>query len=129
MIKLINKNFVKYSLICFSSYLIELLIFALLNPILISYIGDLSSLISTIIGRFLSSLYNYYLLSRYIFKSKGKKVFVKFFTLVAINGLTSSLLIYLVGKLDIGTYTILIKIIIDTLISLFNYLIQKTMIF
>ena len=84
--------------------------------------------ISTITARVISSIYNYFINSRVVFKNKGIRKVIGYFLLVIIQMLVSASLVSLVKHL-ISTNTTLIKIVIDIIIFVVNYIVQKEVIF
>lgn len=85
---------------------------------------------SSFLARFVSSLVNYYLNKYFVFKYKkeDKKAIFKYFLLVLINITISSLLVEFIYSILHFNATV-IKVIIDILIFISNFLIQKFWIF
>ena len=85
---------------------------------------------SSFLARFVSSLVNYYLNKYFVFKYKkeDKKAIFKYFLLVLINITISSLLVEFIYSILRFNATV-IKVIIDILIFISNFLIQKFWIF
>ncbi len=85
---------------------------------------------SSFLARFVSSLVNYYLNKYFVFKYKkeDKKSIFKYFLLVLINITISSLLVEFIYSILRFNATV-IKVIIDILIFISNFLIQKFWIF
>ena len=127
--RLIKKNFTKYILISISATVIELSLFFILNFFLHKLISYEAILLSNIISRILSSLYSYYLSSHFVFKKYSRVVFKKYIYMTIFNMLISTILVYIINKHFIDTYAIYIKMIIDTIVFVFNYLIQKKVVF
>ena len=86
-------------------------------------------IISTILARVLSSLYNYFMNSRLVFKSYSKSSIYKYYLLVVIQMFVSAFGVNLVSNLFNGFNDTIIKFFIDILIFIVNYFIQKEVIF
>lgn len=125
----IKVDFIKYLIVAISSFVVDILLFTIFNAFFSKIISDESIIIATILARIISSLYNYHCNSKFVFLKGNKKMLVKYFELVIIQMITSSLLVYLINKLFIGTYATVIKIIVDALIFIANYIIQKKVVF
>ena len=122
------KVILKYILSATSSFLIDIGLFTLFN-FLLFFLGDISIIIATIIARIISSLYNYFINSRVVFKSYNKKSIYQYYVLVVVQMFVSALGVYLLNKVFININDSLIKIMVDTFIFIINYYIQKKIIF
>lgn len=127
--RLIKKNFTKYLLISISSTVIDIIVFLIANFFLQKIINYEAILIANILARTLSALYSYYLSSHFVFKKYSKVVFKKYILMTIINMLLSTILVYIINKHFIDTYAVIIKMIIDSIIFIFNYLVQKKIVF
>ena len=118
----------KYLISATSSFLIDIGLFTLIN-FLLSFLGDISIIIATVIARIISSLYNFFVNSRIVFKKYNKKSIYQYYSLVIIQMIISALSVYMLNKVFLNISDSIIKIIIDTLIFIINYYIQKKIIF
>lgn len=123
---MIYKLFIKYILASISSFIVDILIFTLI----LSFIKNITNaiLISTIIARIISSLYNYLINSKLVFKKMNKYSLVKYFTLVIIMMFVSGLVVNYLVELTTWNAT-LVKIIVDAIIFVINFIIQREFIF
>ena len=118
-------NYLISAIICFVIDIALFNIFLSLLPIMPYYL-----IIAALLARFASSLVNYYLNKYFVFKyeKKGFKAIFKYFILVIINITISSILVLCIYNI-LNINVTIIKIIIDILIFISNYLIQKFWIF
>lgn len=126
---LIKKNFTKYILVSITSFMVDVFLFQVFNFFLGKIIEYEAIIIATILARILSSLYNYHFSSHLVFKRYSSIIFKRYLLLVIINMFTSSIIVYLINKHCINIYVVIIKLIVDTIIFIANYLIQKIIIF
>lgn len=124
---LLNKDnilkVVKYLFSSGSSFIIDLILFTLFNYIF-KHI-----LLATILARFLSSLYNYFLNSRIVFKSYTKSSIFKYYILVIIQMFISAYLVLGISNILKNINDTIIKFFVDIIIFIVNYFIQKEVIF
>ena len=121
MKKRINKEeivcIIKYIFSAGSSFAVDLACFTVLC--LIFKTDTIGIFISTAIARTISSIYNYLINSRIVFKNKNKKSLIMYFFLVVIQMTVSATKVYVT----------LIKFAVDIIIFCINYIIQKEIIF
>lgn len=122
------KRIIKYLFSAGSSFVIDLVLFTIFNYLL-KDIGSISIIISTVIARILSSLYNYFINSRFVFGNYDKSSIFKYYALVVIQMITSATSVYLLNLVMPKVNDTLIKIFIDVIIFVVNYIIQKKVIF
>lgn len=127
--RLMKKKFTKYVVISLSSFLVDIMFFNLLYFFLNPYFSDISIILSTILARLISSLYNYFLNSRLVFKKYSKKIMAKYLSLVIINTLVSAFTVYVLKKACSESYAGNIKIVVDCLIFMINYVIQRKVVY
>lgn len=123
------KQIIKYLFSAGTSFFIDLLLFTIFNTFLFKSFGSVSIIVSTVLARILSSLYNYFLNSRYVFKSYDKTSIIKYYLLVIVQMLVSATLVLIVSKLLISVNDTIIKFFIDIIIFVVNYYVQKEVIF
>ena len=123
---MIYKLFIKYILAAISSFVVDILLFTLI----LSFIKNIANaiLISTILARIISSLYNYLINSKLVFKKMNKYSLVKYFTLVIIMMFVSGIAVDYLVELTTWNAT-LVKIIVDAIIFVINFIIQREFIF
>lgn len=124
-----NSTFLRYVFSAGSSFFIDLLLFTIFNFFLGKIFGYEAIIIATILARILSSLYNFVLNSKVVFKKYSSKMFVKYYALVIIQMLVSSVAVYLINKYLIDMFATLIKLFVDIVLFVINYFIQKKIIF
>lgn len=122
---MIYRLFMKYFIVAFSSFILDILLFTSMFNIL-----NINSkiLAATILARIVSSIYNYIVNSNLIFKDMCIKSLLKYYTLVIIEMFFSGCFVtYLYSLLNINV--VLIKIIVDTIIWAINLVLQREFIF
>ena len=127
MKNILNKYFVYISYI-FSS-LISLFLDLTLFSLFLWLIDNI--IISSYLARAISSFINYLLNKYKVFKyqKKGKdNTFIAYFTLVIVNITISALLVDIISHF-IPIYATIIKVIVDLVIFILNFIIQKKLIF
>ena len=133
----IYKVFIKFMLSSFSSFLIDILMYWLLGYILRPFIQDetliwgVSVLIitRTVLARVVSSIYNFLINKNMVFKSRSKvpSVAVKYYILAVIQLTVSALLVNY--ALLFIPYSTIRKVIIDTLLFVISFMIQREWVF
>ena len=117
---------IKYLFSAGSSFILDNVLF----NIFIFFIGPgvISIYICTTLARIISSIYNYFINSRVVFKNKDKKTIIGYFILVVVQMIVSATLVSLIDKY-ISIATGIIKFVVDIVIFVVNYIIQKEVIF
>lgn len=117
---------IKYLFSAGSSFILDNVLF----NIFIFFIGTgvISIYICTTLARIISSIYNYFINSRVVFKNKDKKTIIGYFILVVVQMIVSATLVSLIDKY-ISIATGIIKLVVDIVIFVVNYIIQKEVIF
>lgn len=135
----IYKVFVKFMLSSLSSFLIDIFLYWILGYILRPVIpddlslpfGELSVLIlmRTVISRLMSSLYNFFMNKKQVFKndSRSPVIILKYYVLCIVQLLLSALLVN--HFLTFITYSTLRKCIIDTILFTISFQIQREWVF
>lgn len=138
----IYKVFLKFMLSSLSSFAIDILLFYLLGVILRPFIpesvvifkhyafgGSLLSLLRTVISRLISSLYNFFMNKKQVFKndSKSPSVLARYYTLCVVQLLLSWFLIDHI--LTFISYRTIRKCIIDTCLFIISFQIQREWVF
>lgn len=138
----IYKVFLKFMLSSLSSFVIDIVLFYLLGLILRPFIpesvvvfkgfvfgGALLTLLRTVISRLISSLYNFFMNKHQVFKndSKSPSILIKYYILCVIQLILSWLLVdHMLGFI---TYRTIRKCIIDTLLFVISFQIQREWVF
>ena len=117
---------IKYLFSAGSSFILDNVLF----NIFIFFIGPgvISIYICNTLARIISSIYNYFINSRVVFKNKDKKTIIGYFILVVVQMIVSATLVSLIDKY-ISIATGIIKLVVDIVIFVVNYIIQKEVIF
>lgn len=117
---------IKYLFSAGSSFILDNVLF----NIFIFFIGPgvISIYICTTLARIISSIYNYFINSIVVFKNKDKKTIIGYFILVVVQMIVSATLVSLIDKY-ISIATGIIKLVVDIVIFVVNYIIQKEVIF
>ena len=121
----IYKLFIKYILGSFSSFLIDIGLFT----IFLKFIHVSNAIfICTVLARIISSYYNYLINSKIIFKKMSKMSLIKYYILVVIQMCMSGLCVTLFSKI-LSMNTTWIKVLVDLVIFLVNFIIQREWVF
>lgn len=121
----IYKLFLKYFIVAFSSFVLDIILFICFFNILTINSKILGA---TILARVVSSIYNYLINSNLIFKEMSLKTLLKYYLLAVIQMIISGCFVtYLFNLLNISV--VLIKIVIDFIIWIINLIIQREFVF
>ncbi|NMA50921.1 MAG: glycosyltransferase [Mollicutes bacterium] len=121
----IYKLFLKYIFASISSFVVDILFFSLFW---ILFKFNYNILLATICARVISSLYNYMVNAKLVFKKENKTSFIKYVLLVIIQMFVSGLTVEYLATL-ISINPTLIKIVVDLVIFVVNFIIQRELIF
>jgi len=126
----IYKLFLKYIIASLSSFILDILLFMMFVNILpkINFYGITEIVAATIIARIISSLYNFGVNSKVVFKKQNKDSVSKYFILCVIQMFISAFAVSAIFEwlhLD----STLIKIVVDTIIFIANFVIQREWVF
>ena len=118
------KIIIKYLISSSSSFITDISLFYIFEKIFNNIV------LATILARTISSIFNYILNRNVVFKSTSNKYksLIEYFMLVIIQMLVSAYAVDILYKIIKHSPTI-IKIVVDSIIFIINYLIQKYMIF
>ena len=119
----------KYLFSAGTSFLLDICLFTVFQRMLSGYMDNLSIILATILARVLSSIYNYCLNSRFVFRSHDSTSLVKYYTRVICQMLASAGGVYGLKMALPGIHPSLIKVGVDIFLFCVNYLIQRTIIF
>ncbi len=125
--KLLNKyeTFLKYILVAGISFVIDATLFYIFNTLCL-----LDIILATIIARCISSFINYLLNRDKVFKSNVSKAesLLKYYGLVVVQMMVSALVVKGLSKI-IPVNPVFIKVPVEFILFICNYLIQKIFIF
>lgn len=132
MKKLLNKYKTVFTYLLSSglSFVVDIMTFS----IILYFIKDRfvnAILLSSYAARAISSVVNYFVNKKYVFKNEKKrnyKAFIEYFLLVIINITISGLIVTKVYNY-IHLNATFIKVVIDSIIFVINYFLQKLVIF
>lgn len=112
------------------SFIVDIISFSIILYFIKDRFVD-AILLSSYVARAISSVVNYIVNKKYVFKNEKKrnyKAFIEYFLLVIINITISGLLVTKVYNY-IHLNATFIKVIIDSIIFIINYFLQKLVIF
>ncbi len=116
------KTFLTYFVSSGLSFLIDLLAFT----VIFHFLKDI--LVSSYLARVVSSIFNYIVNRNFVFKKNNNNSLISYFTLVLINITISGLLVTKIYD-NLSINATLIKGVIDIIIFVINYFLQKFFIF
>lgn len=122
----IYKLFIKYIFASISSFVVDIALFGLIAKVIP---GAWSILVATILARVVSSIYNYLVNANMVFKNKNKTSFIKYVILCIIQMFVSGISTTYLAKAFKKTSVILIKLVVDLVIFVANFIIQREFIF
>ena len=127
---LLFKNFFKYMMSSATSFLIDILLFQIILMAAKDMDAGQRILVATIGSRLGSSIVNYAMNHKLVFNSKvpGKQTIVKYYILVVVQMLASAGLVAAIYSMS-GIPETVIKIVVDSLLFLLSYRIQKKLVF
>lgn len=120
------QRILKYIFSSGTSFLLDIGLFTVLTLLLGK--DTKAIFIATILARILSSLYNYFMNSRVVFKNKNKQSFIYYYILVVVQMIISATLVSWIESY-IKIFPTFIKIVVDIIIFIVNYIVQKEVIF
>lgn len=127
--KLLFQTFLTYSLVALSSFVLDIALFALCSKYILAGCHE-KIVFSTVCARILSATYNYLMNRNYVFKSKRtySTTAIQYLILCIVQMSCSAFLVRQITALTKGS-AIVLKILVDTLLFLLSYLVQKKLIF
>ena len=129
-IKKFIESFTKFSFTGILSMLIDQGLFALFVNWIFKFLEtEKAIVISTIVARICSSVFNYIMNRNVVFKSKsGLSSLMRYYTLCIVQMMASALGVMLIYKVTKGNSSIL-KLIVDLLLFFVSYQIQRKWVF
>lgn len=127
---IIYKLFAKYIISSLSSFIVDILLFTLFVSLLpkINLKGITEIVIATILARIISATYNFIINSKVVFKNQNKNSIIKYFILCILQMFISAFAVSALFDL-IHINSTLIKVIVDTVIFIINFVIQREWVF
>lgn len=124
----IYKLFAKYIVSALSSFVIDIVLFNIFLMMLIKYTVPHGIIIATIAARIISSLCNFKINAKMVFKNMNNKSLIRYTILVLVQMAVSALCVSYASKVIPINITI-IKIIVDVLIFVVNFVVQREFVF
>lgn len=124
---LVYKRFIKFGLSSLGSALIDILIFAILLKFIFKNGDTLALLTATILARFISGIFNFSINSKLVFQKQQGTTFKKYAVLFITQLSLSYVLLALIDKFI--SHPIPIKVLVDVLLFVGGYFIQKRLVF
>lgn len=126
--KIINRGYVlvKYFFSAGISFIIDQLLF---NILMLIFKKNSFIIICKLFARAVSSLINYFLNANVVFKGRSKNAVIKYYLLVIIQAFVSSISIYILKNVFSCIHVSIISIVVDCIIFVVNYFVQKKYIF
>ncbi len=116
---------IKYSLSSLTSAVVDYIVFA------IGLHFGLSIIIATYVARAISCIFNFTLNKKMVFRGEGNTAvqFLKYIALVIVSGTISGWSITGLSSLLPNVYPVIIKVPVECLLYVFNFIVQKKLIF
>ena len=129
--RILGAKFIKYIFASLSSCLIDLLLFAVFCHFLKAGNPESYVLISSVLARILSAVYNYCMNYKLVFKSREHigKAAAKYFALAIVQMSASALLVTCFVRLLTRIPEVVIKAVVDTILVFISYHIQQKYVF
>lgn len=118
----------KYMFSAGSSFGLDLFLFTIFNYLLKNLTAT-SIILATVLARIISSFYNYFVNSRFVFKNHSKYSIIQYYILVIIQMILSAVSVNLISKIIMEVNVTIIKFFVDVIIFVINYIIQRNYIF
>ncbi|GMR71142.1 MULTISPECIES: bifunctional glycosyltransferase family 2/GtrA family protein [Aerococcus] len=118
----------KYILSSISSFIVDIVAYTILIY-LFNQLDFASILFASIGSRAISSLFNYYVNQKFVFARNTPYSLLKYYTLVIVQICLSAVLVYAVHAVLQSEEVVAVKVIVDTLLFVLSYYVQKNFIF
>ena len=127
---LIYKLFLKYILSALSSFIVDILLFTIFIHVLPTIeMGIITTIVlATIMARIFSSVYNFTINAKVVFKNRGKSSIIKYFVLVGVQMFVSAFAVSFICNTIYANATFM-KIVVDAIIFILNFIIQREWVF
>jgi glycosyltransferase involved in cell wall biosynthesis len=120
--------FIKFISSSLLSFGVDIILFTLFSFLLKDLYPVQFIIMATIFARILSSVFNYFVNRTVVFKSEANHTVVKYYSLSIVQMLTSAFVVFLLYGV-IGTGEVVIKIIVDSLLFLVSFIVQREWVF
>ena len=122
--------FLRFLFSSLASFVVDVGLFALFSFIFKAFLPTSFIIVATVLARILSSLLNYFLNRNVVFQSFQftKRTMAKYYTLAVIQMSASAAGVYFIYH-SIGTHEILIKLVVDSILFLFSFYVQRNWVF
>ena len=130
--KVILGSFVKFMGTSVASFLIDQGVFALMENVILTRMGNGQEIVSTVVARLISAPCNFLMNKKFVFKGKkGKQAFLRYVALAISLLIVSALGVELVVKAlhFAPALASVVKLVVDTLLYLVSYRIQDRWVF
>ena len=121
----IYKLFFKYIIAAVSSFVLDIVLFTIFVNIIPL---EQKIIIATVIARIISSIYNFLINAKIVFKKSSKTSIIKYIILAVTQMLISGYVVTFITNLSKINSTV-VKIIVDTIIFVVNFVIQREWVF
>ncbi len=127
---MIYKLFLKFILASISSFAIDIILFTIFSTLLKGILPLYYIAVATATARIISSVYNYCINRSKVFeqKEKSNRSVIRYYLLVVLQMVMSALLVTLIHIVT-PINTTIIKIIVDSILFLFSFAIQREWVF
>lgn len=122
--------FFKYMIASFSSFIVDIFAFSCFTSLLKVYDSDVYIILSTILARILSSVYNYFINHKIVFCSNEeiKNTIFKYYMLCFAQMISSAFIVNAIAEVS-AIPLVGIKVLVDCILFFFSFQIQKHLIF
>lgn len=127
---MIYKLFAKYIISSISSFILDILLYTVFVNLLPEMKNNIITeiVVATIVSRIISATYNFIVNSKMVFKNKNKDSVIKYLILSGIQMFISAFAVSKLFEL-LHLNSTLIKVIVDTIIFIINFIIQREWVF
>lgn len=128
--KLLFSTFIKYTIASLSSFILDIAIFQFILMLTGDITESIRIFIATVFARILSSVYNFLINKNVVFQKRERSIaiVIRYYVLCIIQMCCSASLVLLFYRC-LRIPEIIVKIVVDTLLFLISYRIQKHFIF
>lgn len=122
--------FIRFAIVSVLSFLIDIGLFAVFNAVLRPLLPNSFIIVATIGSRLLSSIFNYLMNRKIVFRSDAKALpsLIKYYSLAVVQMSLSAGLVYSIF-LATEANAVLIKVLVDSFLFLASFLIQRVWVF
>lgn len=124
----IYKLFGKYIISALSSFVIDIILFNIFLMLLNKYDVPNGIIIATVVARIISSLCNFKINAKMVFKNMNKTSLIRYIILVILQMIVSAFTVDYLSKFIPINVTI-IKVIVDLIIFVVNFVVQREFVF